>query len=129
MQLIHVSPHEDNMPITGGLTDLGDTRSLTKKDKWFLFSLSNVILNIQPIDESLEDRNYRIYLECNIYTQEGFKKYWELIGRKYQEYGRERAQDASDTLSRGIEREFGFYPTFKFERGEIEKAAEKIMEK
>jgi len=33
---IHISPHADNMPITGGLTDLGDVEPLTESTRRLL---------------------------------------------------------------------------------------------
>jgi len=70
---LHISPHEDNLLLTGGITDLGDTINLNETDnsivkyslnsivksslKYFIFSLLNVLQNSRLPKEDSEKWN------------------------------------------------------------------------
>jgi hypothetical protein len=136
---IHMCPHEDNMLITGGLTDLGDTKSLARSNKndvkvsfnYFIFSLYKVVMNLQPIDEKLEEEDHKIFAHYlfNNWLSSRWNEYWNLIGRRYKEYEKERMQNAFEMLNEGINEEFGFNPKFEnFNEEKIHQTAEKIVE-
>jgi hypothetical protein len=62
---LHISPHEDNLLLTGGITDLGDTINLkdaensrVKSDlEYFVFSFFNVLQNSRLPEENSEKWN------------------------------------------------------------------------
>jgi hypothetical protein len=62
---LHISPHEDNLLLTGGITDLGDTINLkdaensrVKSDlEYFIFSFFNVLQNSRLPEENSEKWN------------------------------------------------------------------------
>lgn len=140
---IHISPHRDNMPITGGLTNLDYVTSLRRmgfkkarfKTAYFISELYKALLKLQPIDEEFEkkyEKSIRSLHDKFINDEIDPPTYYNnmrLIDRDRSAYMEKRYQNAAEQLNEGISRKFGFNPNLKskVDSEEIEKVAGRIL--